>query len=175
SNLTAGSYSITVRNADGCTSVSPSITIDPAPAAPAAADITVTQPACDVPTGTITINTPVEAGLEYSINSLDFQPDNVFSGLAPGSYPVTVRNGDGCTSLSVPVIINSAPVVPAIANVAVTQPSCTVNTGVITVNSPVGAGLTYSINGTDFQAETSFDALPGTYTITVMNSDGCTS
>lgn len=175
SNLIPGNYSITVRNADGCTSVTSAITINPAPATPAVADVTVTQPTCANPTGTITINTPVEAGLNYSINGLDFQLSNIFTGLAPGSYPVTVRNSDGCTSTAPAVTINPAPASPAVADVTVTQPTCTTPTGVITIDSPVGTGFTYSINGTDFQEEPSFDALPGTYTITVMNADGCTS
>jgi hypothetical protein len=44
------------------------------------------------------------------------------------------------------------------------------------VTSPLGAEYTYSIDGTTFQSEPLFaDLTPGSYTITVKNTDGCTS
>jgi hypothetical protein len=46
----------------------------------------------------------------------------------------------------------------------------------IMVNSPQGEGLTYSINGKDYQASVSFFGLePGTYQVTVKSSIGCIS
>ena len=175
-NLTTGSYTVTVKNAAGCTSVSATIVIDPAPAAPPVADAIVTQPTCAVPTGTITINTPVGAGLVYSIDGTTFQTENTFANLATGSYTITVRNADGCTSTSAAIAINQAPQTPAVATTIVTQPTCAIPTGTITVSNPTGATLTYSINGTTFQAGTTFVNLaPGSYTVTVKNAGGCIS
>jgi uncharacterized membrane protein len=46
--------------------------------------------------------------------------------------------------------------------------------GAITVTSPIGSGITYSITGSVFQASTNFFNLPaGSYTITVKNASNC--
>jgi hypothetical protein len=51
-----------------------------------------------------------------------------------------------------------------------------VATGTITVTAPTGTGLTYSIDGTNYQSSTTFSNLvPGSYNVTVMNTSGCIS
>ncbi|PZR20564.1 MAG: hypothetical protein DI539_10405, partial [Flavobacterium psychrophilum] len=175
-NLVSGSYTVTVMNTAGCTSVTAPITINAAPTTPAVATVTTTQPTCTVSTGTISVNTPTGAGITYSIDGTNFQTTTTFTNLNPGSYTVTVMNAAGCTSATSPIIINSAPVIPAIANTTVIQPTCTTSTGSITINTPTGTGFTYSIDGTTFQTTTLFANLtPGTYHITVQNASGCTS
>ncbi|RYD97005.1 MAG: gliding motility-associated C-terminal domain-containing protein, partial [Sphingobacteriales bacterium] len=175
-NLAPGSYTITVKNADGCTSVSIPILINAIPNAPAVATTTITQPTCTIPTGTVTITLPTTAGLTYSIDGITFQTQQVFSSLAPGSYTITVKNADGCTSVTAPVVINAVPNAPAVANTTIVQPTCAIPTGTITITSPITAGLTYSIDGTTFQSQPVFANLaPGSYSITVKNADGCTS
>lgn len=174
-NLTTGSYTVTVKNAAGCTSVTTTILVDPAPAAPPVADVTVTQPTCAVPTGTITINAPTGMGLMYSIDGIDFQTETTFSNLNAGTYNITVQTTAGCTSVTPDIILDVAPEVPALPEVTITQPTCTIPSGSVTVNIPTGNGLTYSINGVDFQAGTTFNNLaPGSYTITVKSTEGCT-
>ncbi|MCW4468072.1 gliding motility-associated C-terminal domain-containing protein [Flavobacterium sp. MFBS3-15] len=170
--LTPGTYTVTVKNAAGCTSVTGNIIIDAAPTVPAIADVTVTQPDCTTPTGTITVDAP--AGLTYSIDGTNFGTTATFSGLVPGTYTITVKNAEGCTSVTGNITVNTVPNAPAVAGVTITQPTCTLPTGTITVDTP--AGMTYSIDGTNFQAGTQFAGLlPGTYTVTVKNAAGCTS
>jgi hypothetical protein len=112
------------------------------------------QPSCAQPTGTITVTDPLGSGLTYSINGSTYQANPVFSGLTGGTYNVTVRNSSLCTSSPVPAVINTSPAVAAPA-VTVTQPTCTSPSGTITVTSPIGTGITYSINGgTTFQDST---------------------
>jgi uncharacterized protein (DUF2141 family) len=49
-------------------------------------------------------------------------------------------------------------------------------TGSITVTSPSGSGITYSINGVNYQSTAVFNNLSaGTYPVTAMNSSGCIS
>ncbi|SFQ41683.1 gliding motility-associated C-terminal domain-containing protein [Flavobacterium akiainvivens] len=177
-NVGPGSYFITVQNAAGCTSVTTTATvINPVPAAPAVAIIAApVQPTCTTATGTITITAPLGTGLTYSINGTDFQTNPVFN-VGPGSYFITVQNAAGCTSVTTTAtIINPAPGAPAVATIAApVQPTCTTATGTITVTAPLGTGLTYSINGTDFQTSPVFNVGPGSYFITVQNAAGCTS
>jgi gliding motility-associated-like protein len=171
-NLAPGSYTITVLNGDGCTSVSSPVSINPVPTAPAAPTVAATQPTCTT-AGTITISAPTGNGFTYSINGTDYAATTTFTPGA-GTYNVTVRNSDGCTSTATPVTINAAPTAPAAPTVAATQPTCT-TAGTITISAPTGNGFTYSINGTDYAATTTFTPGAGTYNVTVRNSDGCTS
>ncbi|MGQ2984750.1 T9SS type B sorting domain-containing protein [Flavobacterium sp.] len=175
SNLLPGTYTVTVMSALGCTSQTSTVTINAAPAAPAIATTTLTQPTCDTPTGNITITAPVGATYTYSVDGTNFQASPVFTGLAPGNYTVTTQN-EGCTSVTASITINAAPVVPAVAVTTVAQPDCTTATGSITITSPLGAGLTYSVDGVNFQGSTLFsNLLPGNYTVTTKSADGCTA
>jgi hypothetical protein len=136
--------------------------------------VTITQPGCGDTTGSFTVTAPVGAEYTYSINGTDYQASATFDGLAEGIHTVYVKNEEGCTSI-LDVTINAAPSVPATPVVDVTQPTCAV-AGIITVTAPVGEGLTYSINGTDFQASAIFaDVAAGSYTVTVKNEAGCTA
>ncbi len=172
--VTAGTYNVTVMNADGCTSVTADIIINNAPDAPAVATVAATQPTCTTATGTIEVTAPTGAGLEYSIDGTNFQTTTTFT-VTSGTYNITVMNADGCTSITDDIIINPAPATPAVADFTTTQPTCTTATGNIEVTAPTGVGLEYSIDGTNFQTSTTFTVAEGTYNVTVMNADGCTS
>ncbi|AWH83626.1 hypothetical protein HYN59_00180 [Flavobacterium album] len=177
---TPGSYTVTYEITEDLStcriggSSTADIIINDTPAVP---DVTVTQPACDAPTGTITVNAPVGTGLLYSLDGMNYQPNPVFSGLAGGNYSVYVQNAAGCTSAPDNVTVNASMTTPAVATYNVVQPSCSSSTGTITVTAPTGAGLTYSIDGTTFQSGTSFTGLAGgtDYVVTVQNASGCTS
>ncbi|WP_029289142.1 hypothetical protein, partial [Pedobacter sp. R20-19] len=156
-NVASGTYSVTVRNSDGCTSASTSITIDAQPATPAAPTATVIQPTCTTATGTITVTAPTGSGLTYSIDGTNYQASTDFNNVVSGTYSVTVRNSDGCTSASTSITIDAQPATPAAPTATVVQPTCTTATGTITVTAPTGSGLTYSIDGTNYQASTTFN------------------
>ncbi len=173
-NVASGTYTVTVQNGSGCTSTV-SATVNTAPAAPAAPAFTVTQPGCVISTGTIVINSPAGTGITYSIDGTNFQSGATFNNVAAGTYTISVRNTDGCTSTAT-ATVNAAPSVPAAATFTIAQPTCAVTTGTILVTAPTGTGLTYSIDGTIFQPAATFtNVVPGNYTITVQNASGCTS
>ena len=74
---------------------------------------TATQPTCATATGSIAVSQPVGTGLTYSINGTDYNnTTGSFTGLAAGTYQVTVRNSEGCTSAATAVVINAAPQAP---------------------------------------------------------------
>src|SRR5207342_3133262 len=107
----------------------------------------------------------------------NYQAGTTFAGLVPGNYDVTVKNAGGCVSAATTLTVNTAPTAPAAPTASVTvQPTCALNTGTIVVTAPTGAGLTYSIDGTNYQAGTTFNGLvPGNYDVTVKNAGGCVS
>ncbi|MEO6229177.1 MAG: T9SS type B sorting domain-containing protein [Ferruginibacter sp.] len=180
-NLAPNSYNATVRNSGtGCVSAATALTVNSAPVVPVAPTASVTtQPICTVPTGTITITVPNGSSLEYSVNGTVYQAGKIFSGLAPATYNVTVRNSSsGCVSTATILTVNAVPGAPAAPTAAVTvQPTCLVQTGTITITSPVGNNWAYSIDGNQYIQNVLFKILaPGSYNVTVKNlALGCIS
>jgi SprB repeat len=170
--LTAGNYTLTVKDAGGCTnSLVVTITSSSAPsitAIPAAAT-------CGSGNGTITaFGQGGAAPLQYSINGNTFQSGNVFTNLTPGSYTVTVKDVNGCIQTTGVAIDNSpAPTVTATSAPA----SCNNINGTITANGNGGiAPLQYSINGITYQTGNIFTGLAaGSYTVYVKDNTGCTN
>ncbi|KFC60919.1 hypothetical protein FEM08_03090 [Flavobacterium gilvum] len=87
----------------------------------------------------------------------------------------TARNSCGMTSSNpVVVTVNAKPEEPIATP---TQPTCLVSTGTITVTSPLGSGLSYSINGIDYSNTSGIfnNVAAGSYYVKAQNSSGCIS
>ncbi len=169
-NLTPGSYTVTVKDADGCTNTT-SLTLPNSPAPTVTA--TSTPAACSNINGTITATGAGGiAPLQYSMDGINFQPGNIFTGLAAGSYSITVKDNTGCTNV-ITVLVNSTggPIVTAVPTVS----SCSSNNGTITVTASGGTGTyTYSINGQNYQVSKTFAGLAaGNYVVYVRDGGGC--
>ncbi|HAH23484.1 MAG TPA: hypothetical protein DCL77_06970 [Prolixibacteraceae bacterium] len=179
--LFAGNYPVTLKvRATGCVSAAITLTIDPAPGAPAAPAAKVNvQPDCVVSLGTIEVTEPLGIAFQYSVNGTTFQSSPVFAGLLSGSYPVTVKEkATGCVSAPTTLTINPALSVPVVPEAEVTdQPDCFLASGTIEVRVPLGAVYQYSINGTSFQSSPVFAGLyAGSYAVTVKETgSGCVS
>jgi gliding motility-associated-like protein len=143
---------------------------------------TITKPTCALATGSVLLSGLPSTG----IWTLTRNPGGVttdgtgtsitISGLVAGTYTYTVTNSVLCTSsASSNVVIPAQPVSPAIP---VQTVDCTLGSGkaVVKVTSPVGTGLTYSLDGGSYQSGTSFlNVADGNHSITVKNSSGCTT
>src|SRR5690606_35051258 len=112
--------------------------------------------------------------LSYSINGgITSQSSNIFSSLTSGNYTVLVTDAQGC-SVTANVIITEPDEI--VINIAVTDASCGVSNGSITLNASGGAGaLQYSINnGSSYQSGGSFpNQGAGNYQIIVQDANGC--
>ncbi|MFZ9299485.1 MAG: tandem-95 repeat protein [Chitinophagaceae bacterium] len=174
--VAAGTYSLRVMNSSGCVSTATSVTINAQPLAPSAPAVTPIQPSCSVATGGLTITAPTGTGLTYSIDGSTYTSTTSFSGLTPNVYNITVKSAAGCIGTATSATINAQPATPSQPTVNTTQPSCSVSTGEITIPSPLGSGLTYSIDGQTYQSSATFTGVvPGTYSVTVKNASGCVS
>src|SRR5204862_6525136 len=77
-NVTPNTYTLTVKDAGGCSS-SASVTVNTAPGTPPAPTASVVDPTCTVATGTITVTAPLGAQYIYSIDGINFQASTVFN------------------------------------------------------------------------------------------------
>ncbi len=172
SALAVGTYTVAVKNDSGCVN-SISVVVNTAPGTPPAPTVSTTQPSCTVATGTITITAPLGTGLSYSIDGVDYSnTTGVFNPANGGTYNVTVRNNNGCTSAATVAVINTDPVIPPAPTVAMVQPTCPLPSGTITVTFPIANATTYSIDGVTYIPNNVFTGLaPNTYSVTVNNGN----
>ncbi len=179
---TANTYTVTYTlPASGGCGLSTSnvlVTISPTPAAPVAG--VPTQPTCSVATGSVVLS-----GLPAGNWLVTRNPGNVTTNgntatlavtlLATGTYTFTVTNAAGCVSPpSGFVVINTQPASPA---PPVQSIDCTQGFGkaVVTVTSPTGADLEYSLDGGIPQASPVFNLVNnGPHSLSVTNAAGCT-
>ena len=173
-NLNPGNYNLYVRSLSDVSCVTPSaflVTINVVPDTPTIpVAASVVQPTCAIPTGTITIE--LQSFVEYSINGVTWQAENVFNNLNPGNYTLYVRNlsDNSCVtpsnSLVTINVVPDAPIIPVAANVV--QPTCAIPTGTITI--AMQKAVEYSVNGVTWQASNIFTGLnSGNYTLYVRN------
>ncbi len=172
-------YTFSITDDNGCQSLfSSTASISALPAAPSAPTGSVTvQPTCTVQTGTIQVTNPVGATYSYSIDGTTYQANPIFSGLAPGTYSITVQDGTtGCVSTATQFTVNAVPTAPAapVVNI-VSQPTCSTPYGIVEIVSPIGANYVYSMenNGVVYPlSSTSINNLEPneTYSFYVTNS-----
>ena len=137
-NSIPGTYTVTYSYKTGiCTddkTATTIVTINPFPVAPTA---TVTNPTCDLATGSIKVTAPAANGMTYSIDRTNYtNTSGIFNGLATGNYSVTAKSAAGCISPATSVTIDPQPITPVTPVVsAVTQPTCSTATGSFTITN----------------------------------------
>ena len=89
----------------------------------------------------------------------------------------TVKTLQGCDSIYNVATITVNPNIPIPTGTVSSQPTCTMPSGTIDITAPTGANYVYSVDGTNYQAATTFTGLnPNTYAVTVKDtSTGCVS
>ena len=174
------SYTFTVTNASGCTSVtSTSAVINSLPAGPTAPSAgTTVQPTCAVPTGTIEVTAPI-GSYSYSIDGTNFQSSTTFTGVAPGSYMITVQDDNtGCSTPSTSqVVIDPVTGAPIITVVSTTDASCNgLSDGALEISVSGGASpYTYAWTPNADSGAILTSLAAGSYTVDVTDNTGCSS
>jgi gliding motility-associated-like protein len=170
SGLSAGSYSLTVTDANGCVTTESFTVTEPAQPL-SVTGFTETLPTCfGGADGTLQVNvtggTPVYSYL-WSTGATTAS----ISGLSAGAYAVTITDANGCTTVGNYTLSN-----PAIITVSapVTIPSCNGGAdGSITATASNGTGpYTYNWN-TGAVGQTVNGLSAGTYSVTVTDNNGC--
>ena len=176
------SYVTNCTGSSNATSNAVNLTVNTSPAAPIVG--TITQTDCFVATGSVILSGLPAAGTW----TLTRTPGGTIStgtgttatitGVPVGTNTYTVTDGITlCTSVASAVVVINPQPIPAAPTVTLTQPDCNIATGTILITAPTGAGMTYSIDGTNYTNTSGiFANVPmGTYTVTAKNADGCIS
>ncbi len=172
--LAAGTPVITLTNSSGCTfTVSTTLTMTPIPTS---ITLVPTNATCGNNNGSFTFGSPVGGTptYSYSINGGAFSATSPTTGLAPGTYSVTIKDANGCILTKTTSIVNvTGPT--AIAGTA-SPASCAGATGSYTVTGVTGGTPTYSysLNGGALTTSSTFGSLAtGTHSISVTDANGC--
>src|SRR5436309_10342613 len=98
-NLAAGPYTVTVKDANGCTTTQP-VTITQTASALGSSISSQTNVACfGSSTGSVTVAGSGGTGpYSYAIDGVTFGISGTFNNLAAGPYTVTVKDANGCTT-----------------------------------------------------------------------------
>ncbi len=163
----AGTYSITVTDGNGCTgtnSISTNTNNNPT------VTTSTTNAGCTIANGTATANPTGGSGSGYTFSWSNSQSTQAISNLSAGTYGVTVTDSNGCTATSTATVTGTN--APSITT-STTPTGCTISNGTATANVSGGSpGYTYLWS--DGQStQTAIGLTTGTYFVTVTDSNGC--
>ncbi|MDB4925781.1 gliding motility-associated C-terminal domain-containing protein, partial [Mucilaginibacter sp.] len=178
SSLSAGTYTITVSDANSITStVSVTIT-QPSSALAVTISSQTNVTAFGASTGVVTVaGSGGTSPYQYKIGAGSLQSSPTFSSLATGSYIVTIRDANGVTStVSITIGQPSSPLTLAVSSQTNVAPNGG-SLGSVTVLATGGTGpYQYKIGTGSLQSSPTFTGFAaGPYTITVTDANGITS
>jgi gliding motility-associated-like protein len=172
SSLAAGSYTVTVRDANLCTFDIP-VTITQPSGALIVNNVTATNVTCfGAANGSIAVTgSGGTAPYQYSLNSGTYQISGTFNGLGADVYTITVQDANLCTA-NVSITI-SAPAALSIAS-SVTDASCPgVEDGSIILTITGGTEPYTALWKDDFTGAVRNNIKDGTYSVVVTDKNGC--
>jgi len=169
SGLPAGSYTVTVTDANSCASTYTVTISEPSAIAP---NTTSTPATCGNNNGTASAAPSGGTG-PYTYSWSTTQTTSTITNLGGGSYSVTITDANGCTATSTVNVTNTgAPVVTLQSSSNVTCNSG--SDGSATISASGGtAPYTYSWSPSGGTGVSAGNLPAGTYTVTVTGSDGC--
>ena len=185
-NLSAGLYTVTAIDGNGCTKAAPAISVNN----PAALNLFVTasgEATCFNTADGEVVLTPVggsgtASSMQYSTNGVTFAPDGVpgntgILNLAPGTYTIYVQDVNGCIGQTAnPVVVSGPPAIVLNATAAAVLCAGDQNGSISVLANGGTGGFTYVFEGGDASDVTFFGDLgAGTYTVSATDNSGCTA
>lgn len=172
--LTAGTYTVTVTDANNCTTTASTTVNQPAQLQ---VSLSPTHVSCFGNNDGSILATPSGGTIPYSYQWNDASIGNIPNptNLNAGSYTVTITDAYGCnTSLSTSI---STPTALQFNTSVVTPATCNQNNGIIVVNASNGTP-SYNYNwspntGVSGNTNTATNLGSGNYSVTVTDANGC--
>ena len=170
--LASGTYSIGVRDANGCVfTKTVAITVTPGPTAIAG---TAAPAGCGMSNGSYNITGVTGGTPAYTFSINGVSTPSLSSGLAPGNYSITVRDANGCTFTN-PVTVGGT-TGPTSAVITTTNASCGMANGSASVTSVTGGAPTYSFSfdGGAFGGAGVSGLTAGAHNVIIRDAGTCT-
>jgi len=178
-NLTDGTYSVIVTDANGCTATGSASITRPTPMAFSATKTDVTCNGGSNGSASVSVSGGVGP---YTYSWSNGATTSSLSGLVKGSYMLTVTDANGCSNAIAPlVILIDEPLVVSVSSATTSCPVPGSGIAPVTVSVQGGNSGPYSIsfdNGTTFGASgvyTTSLPLDSTYSIVAQDGNGCLS
>jgi large repetitive protein len=169
--LSAGTYTTTVTDNNGCTATASVIITEPTPLI-ATMGVPTNVPCFGGDNGSATV-TGAGGIIPYTYAWITSGGTGATgTGLSAGTYTVTITDNNGCTSTA-PVTISEP--IAITATTTTTQASCGNNNGTATITTSGGTSpYTYLWTPSSNTGSTATGLSVGTYTVTITDNDGCT-
>jgi gliding motility-associated-like protein len=169
SGLATGNYNVLVKDKDELMNIKPAFVNTGCPLISA----TVTEGTCGRNGKIVVTADKGTAPYSYTLDGVNFQSSNIFTGLTAGDYAVTIKDAGGLINTTQVTIANTDP--PQIAAHAVSA-TCK-NDGSVGAGATIGAvPMQYALDSIPFQTDSIFRGLSGgNYTLTVKDVNGCSS
>jgi gliding motility-associated-like protein len=171
SNLAAGSYTVTVKDANNCTQ--PETVVVGTTGATIIPTATETDVLCNGQSnGSVSVTGATGGAAPYTYTWSGGQTTTTVTGLAIGTYTVTAKDNNGCTGQTT-ITINQPPLI--VVNTTSSPTTCTGSTGSAGVTSVTGGVSPYTYSWAGGQTTSTISNLAaGSYTVTVKDANSCT-
>ncbi|KIC92704.1 hypothetical protein OI18_21540 [Flavihumibacter solisilvae] len=172
----AGTYQVKLTSSAGCDSI---VTLILGVYPEFIPSVVVSDASCIAASGSVVVTSPAQGnGIRYSIDGINFQDENIFRGLIPGDYIVTVVNANGCNATKSVTVGQQNTTITI--NQKVVDAVCTTSNGTIDliVNGNGTSPYQYKWSGPGGFTATTEDLSnleAGDYAVTVTDANGCTA
>ncbi len=171
--LTAGSYTIHVKDDNGC--VRDTVLSITQPTELKFTSALLTDPLCYAGSdGKIDVTaTGGVTPYEYALGAGAYSANSTFTGLADGTYSVKLRDNNNCTKDTSVTLTQPTRIVPDVdVNISTCVP---LNNGKMTLTATGGTpGYTYALGSSGFSSTNVFTAVAsGSYTLSVKDNNDC--
>ena len=169
-NMPAGSYSVTVTGANGCTKVA-NMTLTNTNPPIGVSGVVLANTTCTGSNGSIDVSVNPAGTYTYTWSTGAMTQD--VSGLPGGTYTVTVSAGGSCTNTASFTIADS-PNVPVV-NATVVNTTCDLSNGSIALSVSGGVTPYMYLWSTGATTVSVTNLLAGGYSVTVTGANGCST
>ncbi|MFN5400790.1 MAG: hypothetical protein ACK5AS_01575, partial [Bacteroidota bacterium] len=168
-SLSAGSYSVTVTDANNCTAVSNKVCNQPTIIS---ADIVVTPQSYCQSTPNGSINLSVSGGTApYTFLWFNESTTEDIDPITNGTYFVTITDANNCAEIIENIIVPETDTLNI--NSEITQPNCNSSPDGLITLIVTGGSTPYTYLWSDGSSFSSLTASAGTYSATVTDANGC--
>src|SRR5882757_9969471 len=170
-NKPAGLYTVQIRDGSGNIHLYTTLIVNNCDLQVSA---TTSNNTCGQSTASITVTVNLgHPPYQYSLDGVNFQASNIFTGLSSGIYSVLVKDVTGQLQFTNVQLYDNCPNVTALA----TDANCGSNDAVITATGSGGTlPYQYSLDGGPFQTSNIFtNNAPGDHTVTIKDKNNFTT